>query len=104
MLTLDWKHSNADFSFQSRIHFTLARFGGVRPKLPRISAAGGVAMPTLAISQQRDTVFKGASTFPRMHSRCWQLRWTSRNITFAARPSQQLRNWAQISSDSPEGI
>lgn len=90
--------------FQSRFHFTLARFGGVRRDLARISAAGGVAVPASAESQQHGTVFKGVSAFPRMHPRCWQLRWTSRNITFAARPSQQLRNWVHISSDSPEGI
>lgn len=50
------------------------------------------------------TVFKDAGAFPRMHSRCPQLRWTSRNIVFAARPSRQLRNWVHISSDSPQGI
>lgn len=72
-------------------------------------AAVRLGFPLQAVQLHRmswrpDTVFKGASAFPRMHPSCRQLRWTSRNIMFAARPSRQLRNWVQISSDSPQGI
>lgn len=46
----------------------------------------------------RKCISQNASQVPR------QLRWTSRDITFATWPSRQLKNWVHISSDSPQGI